>query len=110
MRIIPHLAGTISDLDNKIQRNLIALENELSRRKELLDRYGVKNINDYLKLQRAGGAQEQLSYLFVVIDEFAEFKIQFPDFYDSDRSDFCHWPDTWCVCCFADSEVSGCGG
>lgn len=77
---LPHLAGTISDLDNKIQRNLIALENELSRRKELLDRYGVKNINDYLKLQRAGGAQEQLSYLFLVIDEFAEFKIQFPDF------------------------------
>ncbi len=77
---LPHLAGTISDLDKKIGRNLIALENELSRRKELLDRYGVNNINHYLRLQHAGKAQEPLSYLFVVIDEFAEFKVQFPDF------------------------------
>ena len=77
---LPHLAGTISDLDKKIGRNLIALENELSRRKELLDRYGVNNINNYLKLRHTGKAQEPLSYLFVVIDEFAEFKVQFPDF------------------------------
>lgn len=77
---LPHLAGTISDLDSKIQRNLVALENELSRRKELLDKYGVNNINNYLKLYHAGKAPEPLSYLFVVIDEFAEFKIQFPDF------------------------------
>lgn len=77
---LPHLAGTISDLDSKIQRNLLALENELSRRKELLDKYGVNNINNYLKLYYAGKAPEPLAYLFVVIDEFAEFKIQFPDF------------------------------
>lgn len=77
---LPHLAGTISNLDHKIQRNLIALENELSRREEVLDRYGVKNINDYLKLRQADRTKEPLAYLFVIIDEFAEFKIQFPDF------------------------------
>ncbi len=77
---LPHLAGTISDLDSKIQRNLLALENELSRRKELLDKYNVNNINNYLKLYHGGKAPEPLAYLFVVIDEFAEFKIQFPDF------------------------------
>ncbi len=77
---LPHLAGTISDLDKKIGRNLIALENELFRRKELLDKYGVNNINTYLRLQQAGKAPEPLSYLFVIIDEFAEFKVQFPDF------------------------------
>lgn len=77
---LPHLAGTISDLDNKIQRNLVALENELSRRKELLDKYGVNNINNYLKLYHAKKALEPLSYLFIIIDEFAEFKVQFPDF------------------------------
>lgn len=77
---LPHLAGTISDLDNKIQRNLIALENELSRRKELLDRYGVNNINNYLRLYQQGKTDEPLPFLFVIIDEFAEFKVQFPEF------------------------------
>ena len=77
---MPHLAGTISDLDTNIHRNLIALENELSRRKALLDKYGVNNINSYLQLYREGRAKEPLSILVVVIDEFAEFKVQFPDF------------------------------
>lgn len=77
---LPHLAGTISDLDSKIGRNLIALENELSRRKALLDKYGVNNINNYLKLLHSGKAEEPLPFLFVIIDEFAEFKVQFPEF------------------------------
>lgn len=77
---LPHLAGTISDLDTNIGRNLIALENELTRRKALLDQYQVSNISAYLKLVRQGKATEALPYLFIVIDEFAEFKVRFPDF------------------------------
>ena len=77
---MPHLAGTISDLDTNINRNLIALENELSRRKALLDSVGVNNINNYLALYKDGKAKEPLPFLFIIIDEFAEFKVQFPDF------------------------------
>lgn len=77
---LPHLAGTISDLDKNIKRNLIALENELSRRKEMLDGAGVNNINAYLKLKKDGKVKDPMPYLFIVIDEFAEFKSQFPDF------------------------------
>jgi len=77
---MPHLAGTISDLDTNIKRNLIALENELSRRKALLDSVGVNNITAYLKLYKEGKTKEPLSFLFIIIDEFAEFKVQFPDF------------------------------
>lgn len=77
---LPHLAGTISDLDCNIMRNLIALENELSRRKELLDRAGVNNINAYVKLRHEGSPLEPMPYLFIVIDEFAEFKAMFPSF------------------------------
>lgn len=77
---MPHLAGTISDIDTNISRNLIALMTELERRKELLDRHKVSNISSYLKLYREGKATEPLSYLFIVIDEFAEFKKKFPDF------------------------------
>ena len=79
-RNLPHLAGTISDLDTNITRNLIALENELTRRKALLDAASVSNISGYLRLYREGKVKEPLSYLFLVIDEFAEFKVQFPEF------------------------------
>lgn len=79
-RYLPHLAGTISDLDTNISRNLIALLSELERRKALLDKYKVNKIQDYLKLYREGKAEEPLSYMIIVIDEFAEFKKKFPDF------------------------------
>jgi S-DNA-T family DNA segregation ATPase FtsK/SpoIIIE len=79
-RNLPHLAGTISDLDTSIGRNLIALENELARRKSLLDQHGVSNIAGYLNLLSEGKVSTPLSYLFVVIDEFAEFRVRFPDF------------------------------
>lgn len=79
---LPHLAGTISDLDSNINRNLIALESELQRRKALFDSAGVNNITAYLKLYRAGRVSEPLSYLFVIIDEYAEFKAKFPEFTD----------------------------
>ena len=85
---LPHLAGTISDLDTTIGRNLIALENELNRRKALLNEYGVNNISNYLKLVREGKAKEDLPYLFVVIDEFAEFKLKFPEFMQAVNSIF----------------------
>ncbi len=77
---LPHLAGKISDIDTDIGRNLIALRAELQRRKKLFDRAGTNNISGYLKLYRAGKVKESLSYLFVVIDEYAEFKSNFPDF------------------------------
>lgn len=77
---LPHLAGCISDLDTGISRNLIALEHELTRRKALLDRWKVSNISDYRQLLREGRADEPLGYLFIVIDEFAEFKNRFPEF------------------------------
>lgn len=77
---LPHLAGTISDLDKNISRNLIALNSELARRKRLFDAAGVNKISDYLKLYKSGRVSEPMPYLFVVIDEYAEFKAQFPEF------------------------------
>ncbi|MBQ9082656.1 MAG: type VII secretion protein EssC, partial [Clostridia bacterium] len=77
---LPHLAGTISDLDVNISRNLIALNSELARRKRLFDEAGVNKISDYLKLYQAGKVREPMPYLFVVIDEYAEFRAKFPDF------------------------------
>lgn len=77
---LPHLAGTISNIDKKIHRNLVALECELVRRQVLFNKYGVSSIAEYQKLYHIGKADESLAALFVVIDEFAEFKTQFPEF------------------------------
>lgn len=82
---LPHLAGTISDLDTNIGRNLIALRSEVQRRKALFDSVSaegqkVTEISKYTELYRRGKVEEPLPYLFVIIDEYAEFKVKFPDF------------------------------
>lgn len=77
---LPHLAGSISNLDVSIHRNLIALKSELRRRQTLFHKAGVTDMKGYQEKRRAGLADEPLPYLFVVIDEYAEFKAQFPDF------------------------------
>ena len=79
---LPHLAGTISDINvsSDIRRSKESLEYELKRREILFDKYGVQNIQSYIKLHNAGVAEEQLPILIVVIDEFAEFKKTFPEF------------------------------
>lgn len=79
-RKLPHLAGSISDVDKDISRNLIALKSEMKRREKLLDSYGIKNINEYNKKYKLGEVTEQLPIICIIIDEFAQFKIQFPDF------------------------------
>jgi S-DNA-T family DNA segregation ATPase FtsK/SpoIIIE len=77
---MPHIAGTISDIDKNISRNLIALESEMTRRKELFDAHNIQSIEDYLKLLHQGKVTEPCPFMIIVVDEFAEMKIQFPDF------------------------------
>lgn len=85
---LPHLAGTISDMDTNINRNLVALENELGRRERLLNENGVKNINEYLSLYRQRRVEEPLAVLMIIIDEFAEFKVRYPDYMEKINSIF----------------------
>ena len=79
---LPHLAGSISNIDTEIdiQRKKESLEYEIKRREKLFDQYGVSNIKAYIKGYNEGRIPEKLPILFVVIDEFAEFKKAFPEF------------------------------
>ena len=48
-RSLPHLAGSISNLDTNIDRNLTAIQSEVRRREAIIDKYSnksIKNIND----------------------------------------------------------------
>lgn len=79
-RNLPHLAGSISNLDKDIQRNLLALNSEMEHRQVLFDRYGCNDIIEYLSKRRRNPHMEEMPFLIIVFDEFAEFKAQFPDF------------------------------
>ncbi len=86
---LPHLAGTITNLDGaSIQRSLMSIESELVRRQKVFSDVGKNfdegsmNIYTYQKLYRAGKVKEPMSHLFIVSDEFAELKQQQPEFMD----------------------------
>jgi S-DNA-T family DNA segregation ATPase FtsK/SpoIIIE len=86
---LPHLAGTITNLDGaSIQRSLMSIESELVRRQKVFSEVskdfdeGSMNIYTYQKLYRAGKVSEPMPHLFIVSDEFAELKQQQPEFMD----------------------------
>jgi S-DNA-T family DNA segregation ATPase FtsK/SpoIIIE len=84
---IPHLAGTITNLDTaEMNRTLVSIESELRRRqikfnqvKEMLGE-STMDIYKYQRLYREGVIDEPISHLFIISDEFAELKAQQPDF------------------------------
>ncbi|OUO88893.1 hypothetical protein B5F40_11820, partial [Gordonibacter sp. An230] len=86
---LPHLAGTVTNLDGAaIARSLASLKSELRRRQALFNAArpaaggGTVDVYRYLELFREGKVGEPCPHLFVVADEFAELKQQEPEFMD----------------------------
>ena len=84
---IPHLAGTITNLDtHEMNRSLVSIRSELTRRQRIFNEVrealgeGTIDIYKYQKLYREGVVKTPLSHLFIICDEFAELKQQQPDF------------------------------
>ena len=84
---LPHLIGTITNLDNsEINRCLSSIRSELRRRQkkfnEARNKLGESTIDiyKYQKYYREGKLDEQISHLFIISDEFAELKTQRPEF------------------------------
>lgn len=84
---LPHLAGTITNLDGAaVNRALISIQSELRRRQAIFNEAkkvtgdGTMDIYKYQKLYRSGVMSEPVPHLLVVSDEFAELKAQQPDF------------------------------
>jgi len=87
---LPHLAGTITNLDkNELNRTLVSIQSELTRRQakfnEARDELGESTIDiyKYQKFFREGKLKQPMPHLFIVCDEFAELKSQQPDFMDN---------------------------
>jgi S-DNA-T family DNA segregation ATPase FtsK/SpoIIIE len=84
---LPHLAGTITNLDGAaVKRSLISIQSELKRRQAIFSetsrRLDESNIDiyKYQKCYREGLVTEPLQHLFIISDEFAELKAQQPEF------------------------------
>lgn len=84
---IPHLAGTITNLDvNDMKRSLASIQSELKRRQTIFNDARQKlnestiDIYKYQRLRREGKVQEAVPHLFIISDEFAELKTQQPEF------------------------------
>ena len=84
---LPHLAGTITNLDKSaINRSIASIESELKRRQSIFNdareklKEGSMDIYKYQQLYRKGMVSVPLSHLFIICDEFAELKQQQPEF------------------------------
>ena len=84
---LPHLAGTITNLDTaEMNRTLVSINSELKRRQkifaEVRDKLGEGTIDiyKYQRLYKEGLIEEPVAHLFIISDEFAELKSQQPEF------------------------------
>ena len=88
LKPLPHVAGVVSNLNDPstIIRGLRSLEGEIKRRQRIFEATDIpsKNLPTYQKYQKSHpeAGIEPLPFLIVVIDEFAEFITQFPEFND----------------------------
>ena len=84
---LPHLAGTITNLDtNEMNRSLASIQSELRKRQRMFnearDALNESSIDiyKYQGLFRKGKVKKPISHLFIISDEFAELKAQRPEF------------------------------
>ena len=88
--VLPHLAGTITNLDKaEMDRTLVSIDSEVKRRQkafnEVRDNLGETTIDiyKYQRLYKEGKIKKPIPHLFIICDEFAELKSQQPDFMDN---------------------------
>lgn len=78
---LPHLIGSITNIDGReINRSLLSIKAELKKRQEIFAKYNVNHIDSYIKLFKCGETQIPLPHLILIVDEFAELKMDQPEF------------------------------
>ena len=84
---LPHLAGTITNLDTaEMNRSLASIQSELRRRQHLFnearDNLGESTVDiyKYQSFFKEGKVKEPIPHLMIISDEFAELKSQQPEF------------------------------
>jgi S-DNA-T family DNA segregation ATPase FtsK/SpoIIIE len=78
---LPHLVGAITNIDGReIDRSLLSIKAELRKRQELFAVANVNHIDSYIKKFKKGEVDIPLPHLILIVDEFAELKMDQPEF------------------------------
>jgi S-DNA-T family DNA segregation ATPase FtsK/SpoIIIE len=78
---LPHLIGAITNIDGReIDRSLLSIKAELRKRQAIFAQSGVNHVDAYIKLFKKGEVTIPLPHLILIVDEFAELKMNQPDF------------------------------
>ena len=87
---LPHLAGTITNLDKaEMDRTLVSIDSEIKRRQTMFNKArdileeSTMDIYKYQRFYKEGRLEEPIPHLFIICDEFAELKSQQPEFMDN---------------------------
>lgn len=88
--VLPHLAGTITNLDKgEMDRTLVSIDSEVKRRQKIFNKArealgeSTIDIYKYQRYYKEGKLEEPVTHLFIICDEFAELKSQQPEFMDN---------------------------
>lgn len=80
-RNLPHLIGAITNIDGReIDRSLLSIKAELRKRQEYFAAANVNHIDAYIKMYKKGEVKTPLPHLILIVDEFAELKMDQPEF------------------------------
>ena len=88
MLLIPHMRGLVKDITGsedggkrELIRNLKSISAEITYRKQLFNKAGTKNIDEYNRAFPLKDAEHPpIPHLIIIVDEFAQAKQQFPEF------------------------------
>ncbi len=74
---LPHVVGTLTNLNANIERALVSLRCEINRREQIFNTCGLTGkveIYQYQEAYQAGKVSKPLPHLVIVVDEFRELK------------------------------------
>ena len=85
--VLPHITGTLTNLDNDdMQRVIVQFSIECRKREELMKKLSslcnepVMNASDYRRFWKAEYGLEWIAELVIIVDEFAQLKTEQPEF------------------------------
>lgn len=82
---LPHVSCILTNLcEDEKRRMHLSLQSEVNRRQQIFanDPIGSMDIYKYQKLFHEQKRKEPIPHMFIVVDEFAQLKQQYPDFLD----------------------------
>lgn len=81
---LPHILGSTSNLDEKeAKRIIISINSEIKSRQNTFKELNISHIDEYHKLYETSNSKGTIPRLIIICDEFAELKVNNPDFINS---------------------------